>query len=109
MHILYKLTTMGSNKRVYLQGFTAEQARKLILECDSRPTDHLTLMLMTTLMMNQKQNKFQFWNTVQMRAVSDLEQTNSDGPLQDSDENISGKILGTCCVNLGLEKQKKNV
>ena len=46
-----------------------EQARKLILESDSRLTDHLTLMLMTTLMMNQKQNMFQFWKTVQMRAV----------------------------------------
>ena len=60
---------MASNKRVNLQRFTAEQARKLITESDSRLTDHLTLILMTTLVMNQKQNTFQFWKTMLMGDV----------------------------------------
>ena len=33
---------MASNKRVILQRFTAEQARKLILGSDNRMSDHLT-------------------------------------------------------------------
>ena len=90
---------MASNKRVILQRFTAEQARKLILGSDNRLTDNLTMM--TTLVMNQKQNTFQFWKTIQMRAVvkqsevSDLAQQKKNvGFLQDSDENISGEISG---------------
>ena len=53
-----------------LQRFTTDlQARKLILESGSRLTNHLTLMLMTTLVMHQKQNTFQFCKTVLMRAI----------------------------------------
>ena len=61
-------------------------------------------MLMTTLVMNQKQNKFQFWKSTDERCcegntsesdVSDLEQQkNNDGSLQGSDENTSGQISG---------------
>ena len=61
---------MASNKRANLQRFTTEHARKLILESGNLLTDHLTLMLMTTLVMNQKQNTFQFWETMLMRAVA---------------------------------------
>ena len=51
---------MASHERVNLQRFTVLKARKLILEYNSRLTDYLTLMLMTTLVMNQKQKTFQF-------------------------------------------------
>ena len=80
-----------------------ELISKFIFESDSRLNDHPILMMMTTLAVNQKQNKFQFWKTVHMRAavketsesdLSDLEhQQNNDGSLQDSDENISGPII----------------
>ena len=58
---------MASNKGANLQRFTAEQVRKLILESSSLLTDHMTLM--TTLVINQKQNTFQLWKAAQMRAV----------------------------------------
>ena len=84
---------MACKDRVNFQRFTADQARKLMLESDSRLTDHLMLMLMTTLVMNQKQNKFQVWKTMLMRAVVKETET-SENDVSDFEQQ---KIMMDLC------------